>query len=245
MALPKVVTPTYELNIPSTGEKYKYRPFLVKEEKTLLMALESGSEESMTKAMQDIIESCSEGKIKTKELAPFDIEYFFLHLRGKSVGEKLKVKVPRPEDLKCCKDADASDHHEVDIDIDEIKIDTSKVKSSEIKITDDIGLKLKYPNVDLVNKYATAGENISADNVFKLIGECIDYIWDGDDIYKAKDSTKKELDDFIESLSSGQFGKVRDFFESMPRLQHEINWICPKCKKLKPLVLAGVDSFFG
>ena len=245
MALPKVVPPTYELKIPSTGQKFKYRPFLVKEEKTLLMALESGSEASMGTAMQQIIESCSEGKIKTKELAPFDIEYFFLHLRGKSVGEKITVKVPRPEELKCCKEADPEDFHEVDIDIDEIKVDTSGAKSSEIQVTKDIGVKLKYPNVDLVNKYATAGESISADNVFKLISECIDYIWDGDEIYKAKDSTKKELDDFIESLSSGQFGKVRDFFESMPRLQHEVNWICPKCKKLKPLVLAGVDSFFG
>ena len=245
MALPKVVTPTYELKIPSTGEKVKYRPFLVKEEKTLLMAMESGSEESMSKAMQDIITSCSEGKINTKNLAPFDIEYFFLHLRGKSVGESITVKVPRPEDLKCCKEAIKEDVCEVEINIDDIKIDTSGAKSSEIQITKDIGLKLKYPNVDLVNKYATAGENISSENVFKLISECIDYIWDGDEIYKGKDSTKKELDDFVESLSSGQFGNIREFFESMPRLQHDINWICPKCKKLKPLVLTGVDSFFG
>tara|TARA_B100001750_G_scaffold222539_1_gene212026 strand:+ start:1213 stop:1950 length:738 start_codon:yes stop_codon:yes gene_type:complete len=245
MALPKVVTPTYELKVPSTGQKVKYRPFLVKEEKTLLMAMESGSEDSMNKAMQDIIESCSEGKIDTKKLAPFDIEFFFLHLRGKSVGEKLNIKVPRPEDLKCCKDADAEDICEVDVNIEDIKVDTTGAKSSEIQITENIGLKLNYPNVDLVNKYATAGENITSANVFKLISECIDYIWDGEEIYKGKDSTKKELDEFMESLSSGQFNKVREFFESMPRLQHEINWICPKCKKLKPLVLAGVDSFFA
>jgi len=245
MALPKVNTPTYELKIPSTGEKIKYRPFLVKEEKTLLMAMESGSTESMSKAMQDIIISCSEGKVNTKTLAPFDIEYFFLHLRGKSVGETLTVKVPRPIDLKCCKDADEDDICEIQVNIDDIKIDTSKAGSSEIEVTKDIGLKLKYPNVDLVNKYAIAGENITSENVFKLISECIDYIWDGEEIYKAKDSTKKELDDFVESLSSGQFAKVRQFFEQMPRLQHEINWVCPKCKKLKPLLLAGVDSFFG
>ena len=245
MALPKVETPTYELKIPSTGQKVKFRPFLVKEEKTLLMAMESGNEQSMSSAMIDIIESCSEGKVDTKNLAPFDIEYFFLHLRGKSVGESLNVKVPRPENLKCCKEATEDDLCDVDINIDDIKIDTSKVGSSEIKITDDIGLKLKYPNLDLVNKYATAGEDITSENVFKLISECIDYIWDGDEIYKGKDSTKKELDEFVESLSSGQFQKIREFFEMMPRLEHEINWICPKCKKLKPLVLSGVDSFFG
>ena len=245
MALPKVVTPTYELTIPSTKEKVKFRPFLVKEEKALLMALESGSEQTMSSAMIDIIDSCSQGKIDTKNLAPFDIEYFFLHLRGKSVGENLTIKVPRPEELKCCKDASEDDLCEVEINVDDIKIDTSKGTPSEVKITKDIGLKLKYPNLDLVNKYATDGENISADNVFKLISECIEYIWDGDEIYKGKDSTKKELDDFVESLSSGQFTKIREFFESMPRLQHEINWICPKCKKLKPLVLSGVDSFFG
>ena len=245
MALPKVATPTYELTIPSTKEKVKFRPFLVKEEKSLLMALESGNEKTMSEAMMDIIASCAEGKINTKDLAPFDIEYFFLHLRGKSVGENITVKVPRPEELKCCKDAAEDDVLEIEINIDDIKVDTSKAVSSEVQITKDIGLKLKYPNLDLVNKYASAGENISADNVFKLISECIDYIWDGDEIYKGKDSTKKELDDFVESLSSGQFSKIREFFETMPRLEHEINWICPKCKKLKPLVLSGVDSFFG
>ena len=245
MALPRVATPTYELNIPSTKEKVKFRPFLVKEEKSLLMALESGNEKTMSEAMMDIIASCSQGKVDTKNLAPFDIEYIFLHLRGKSVGEKLNVKVTRPEELKCCKDAAEDDVLEIEINIDDIKVDTSKAVSSEVQITKDIGLKLKYPNLDLVNKYASAGENISADNVFKLISECIDYIWDGDEIYKGKDSTKKELDDFVESLSSGQFTKVREFFENMPRLEHKINWICPKCKKLKPLVLAGVDSFFG
>ena len=245
MALPRVATPTYELNIPSTKEKVKFRPFLVKEEKSLLMALESGNEKTMSEAMMDIIASCSQGKVDTKNLAPFDIEYIFLHLRGKSVGEKLNVKVPRPIDLKCCKDTDEDDICEIEINIDDIKIDTSKAGSSEVQITKDIGLKLKYPNLDLVNKYASAGENISADNVFKLISECIDYIWDGDEIYKGKDSTKKELDDFVESLSSGQFTKVREFFENMPRLEHKINWICPKCKKLKPLVISGVDSFFG
>ena len=245
MALPKVATPTYELKIPSTGQKVKYRPFLVKEEKALLIALENGGEKEMSRAMQDIIVSCTEGEVNTKDLAPFDIEYFFLNLRGRSVGEELEINVPRPEGFECCKDATPGDVVELKINIDDIKLDTSGMMSNEIEITDEIGLKLKFPNLETVQKYAADGENIKSENIFKLIGECIDYIWDGDDIFKGKDSSKKELDDFIESLSSGQFQKIREFFESMPKISHEIQWACPVCKKAKPLVLSGIDSFFG
>ena len=126
-------------------------------------------------------------------------------------------------------------------------MDTSDIKSAEIKITDDIGMKLKFPQLDIVQKYSSGieGEEIKSENIFKLITECIDYIWDGDEIYKAKDSTKKDLTDFLDSLTSGQFVKVREFFESMPRLSHEIDWKCPKCEKSKSLILTGIDSFFG
>jgi len=126
-------------------------------------------------------------------------------------------------------------------------LDTSDIKSAEIKITDDIGMKLKFPQLDIVQKYSGGieGEEIKSENIFKLIIECIDYIWDGDEIYKAKDSTKKDLTDFLDSLTSGQFVKVREFFESMPRLSHEIDWKCPKCEKSKSLILTGIDSFFG
>jgi len=124
-------------------------------------------------------------------------------------------------------------------------MDVSKIKTSEINITDDIGMKLNFPRIETVQKYATEGEDIKSENVFKLIIDCIEYIWDGEEIFKAKDSTKKELNDFIESLSSAQFTEVRDFFESMPRLSHEIDWKCPKCEKSKPLIIEGIDSFFG
>jgi hypothetical protein len=123
-------------------------------------------------------------------------------------------------------------------------MDTKSIQASEIKITDDIGMKMNFPSLDTVQKYATEGEDIKSENVFHLIVECIDYIWDGEDIFKAKDSTKKELNDFIESLSSGQFAKVRDFFESIPKLEHEIEWVCSKCKKSTSLVLQGIDAFF-
>jgi len=248
MALPKVSTPTYELIVPSTGEKVSYRPFLVKEEKTLLMAMESGDNTSMTKAMQDIISSCTQGEVKVKDLAPFDIEYFFLQLRGRSVGEIITVRTPRPSNFtSCCEEATEEDICEFSIDIDDISVDTSKITSPEIQITDDIGMKMKFPQVETVQKYSSGieGENIKSENVFKLIIECIDYIWDGEEIYKSKDSTKKELTDFLDSLSTGQFQKVREFFESMPRLSHDVDWTCPKCEKSKTLTLTGIDSFFG
>jgi hypothetical protein len=232
------------LTIPSSGEKVSYRPFLVKEEKTLLMAMESGDNRAMTKAMQDIITSCTDGKVDLKSLASFDIEYFFLQLRGRSIGEVLTINPRRPENFKCCEEATEEDTCEVNINIDEITMDTSKITSSEIQVTDDIGIKMQFPQIETVQKYAAEGEDIEAENVFKLIIDCIEYIWDGDEIYKAKDSTKKELNDFIESLSSSQFVNVREFFESMPRLSHTIDWKCPKCKKSKPLLLQGIESFF-
>ena len=245
MALPKVASPTYELTIPSSGEKVSYRPFLVKEEKTLLMAMEAGDNRAMAKAMQDIITSCTEGEVDLKSLASFDIEYFFLQLRGRSIGEIITINPRRPISFKCCEEATEEDICKVDINIDDIIMDTSKITSSEIQVTDDIGIKMKFPQIETVQKYATAGENIEAADVFKLIIDCIEYIWDGDEIYKAKDSTKKELNDFIESLSSSQFGHVREFFESMPKLSHEIDWKCPKCEKSKTLLIEGIDAFFG
>ena len=245
MALPRVASPTYELKIPSTGQKVKYRPFLVKEEKTLLMAMEAGDNKAMSRAMQDIIVACTEGAVDLKTLASFDIEYFFLQLRGRSIGEVLTINPRRPENFKCCEEATENDICEVGINIDDIVMDTSKIEDSEIKITENIGMKLKFPQIETVQKYAGEGEDIKSENVFKLIIDCIDYIWDGEEIFKAKDSTKKELNDFIESLSSSQFTKVRDFFESMPRLIHEIDWKCPKCKKSTSLIIQGIDSFFG
>jgi len=245
MALPRVASPTYELTIPSSGEKVSYRPFLVKEEKTLLMAMEAGDNRAMAKAMQDIITSCTEGEVDLKSLASFDIEYFFLQLRGRSIGEILTINPRRPTNFKCCEEATEEDICEVNINIDDITMDVSKIKTSEINITDDIGMKLNFPRIETVQKYATEGEDIKSENVFKLIIDCIEYIWDGEEIFKAKDSTKKELNDFIESLSSAQFTEVRDFFESMPRLSHEIDWKCPKCEKSKPLIIEGIDSFFG
>ena len=246
MALPKVSTPTYELTIPSSGEKVSYRPFLVKEEKTLLMAMESKDTAAMTKAMQDIITACTDGEVNPKELAPYDLEFFFLQLRGRSVGEIIEVKAPRPPNFEaCCEEAIEEDICELSINIDDIKIDTSKIKPSEIEISDKIGIKMKFPEIDAIQKYSSVDGEMKAADIFKLIIECIEYISDGDDIFKAKDHTKKELNEFLDSLNTQQFNKIREFFESMPRLTHNIDWVCPKCEKSKTLTLMGIDSFFG
>ena len=246
MGLPKVSAPTYELIIPSSGEKATYRPFLVKEEKTLLMAMESKDTAAMTKAMQDIITSCTDGEVKPKDLAPYDLEYFFLQLRGRSVGEIIEVSAPRPPNFAaCCEKAAEEDICKLSINIDDITIDTSGIKPSAIEISDTIGVKMKFPEIDAIQKYSSIEGEMKADSVFKLIIECIDYISDGKDIFKAKDHTKKELNEFLDSLNTQQFNKIREFFESMPRLTHDVDWVCPECEKSKTLTLTGIDSFFG
>ena len=244
MALPKVVTPTYELTIPSSGEKVSYRPFLVKEEKILLMAMEEGEAASMAKAMKDIIFACTDGGVKTKNLAPYDIEYIFLQLRGKSIGDVINLNLKKPDSIEC-EESECPGSTEIKVNIDDIKIATSTIVDSKIQLTEDIGIKLGFPQLDSIQKYTTKGKAMDAGGVFKMINDCIEYIWEGKEIYKAKDSTKKELTDFIESLNTEQFNKIRDFFESMPRLRHEITWTCTKCDKSAPLLLEGIDSFFG
>ena len=244
MALPIVSTPTYELIVPSTGEKVSYRPFLVKEEKTLLMAAEDQNISTITKAMRDIISTCTEGEVDLKTLAPYDIEYIFLQLRGKSIGDVINLNLKKPDSIEC-EESECPGSTEIKVNIDDIKIDTSKIVDSKIQLTEDIGIKLGFPQLDSIQKYTTKGKAMDAGGVFKMINDCIEYIWEGKEIYKAKDSTKKELNDFIESLNTVQFNKIRDFFESMPRLRHEITWTCPKCDKSAPLLLEGIDSFFG
>jgi len=248
MALPKVSTPTYELTVPSSGEKVSYRPFLVKEEKTLLMAAEDQNVSSITKAMKDIISACTEGDLDIKNLASYDIEYIFLQLRGKSIGDVVDLNLEKPKSIEC-KEPDCPGSSEVKVNINDIKIDTSTILDSEIELTEDIGIKLGFPKIDTVQKYVGKGGELGQEGVFRMINDCIEYIWEGkgksQEIYKAKDSTKKELTDFIESLNTEQFNKIRAFFESMPRLKHEITWTCSKCDKSAPLLLEGIDSFFG
>ena len=246
MALPRVNTPTYELKIPSSGKKVKYRPFLVKEEKLLLMALEDGNPNTMSKAMKDIISACTEGELKLKDLASFDIEYFFLQLRGKSVGDILELTFPKPYNIKCGEEnEDCVETCTIKINVDDINVDSTKIKDSKIELTDSIGIKMNYPQFEALQKFSNiTDDNATSNDVFKIINECIEYIWDGEEIYKAKDSTKKELTEFIESLSSSQFAKIKDFLEGMPTLRHTVTWKCSKCERQAPLLLEGIDAFF-
>ena len=244
MALPKLESATYELTVPSTGQKIEYRPFLVKEEKALLIAAEDGSSATITKAMKDIINACTEGELDLKELASFDIEYIFLQLRGKSVGDVIELNLKKPEKITC-EDEQCPNASQATVDIRDIVMDTSKMEKPEVELTKEIGVKLNFPQIDSVQKYIKPGGELGTNDIFKMIIDCIEYIWEGDEIYKSKDSTKKELNDFIESLSTEQFNKIRKYFESMPKLRHEITWKCSKCEKTSPLVLEGLDSFFG
>ncbi len=243
MALPKVATPTYELTIPSTGQKVKYRPFLVKEEKMLMMAAQTGGA-AITKAVTDTLKACSESKVDIPRLTPFDIEFFFLQLRGKSVGDEISVRIAKP-DVVACEEENCQQLCEINLNVNDIEVDISKVSDGKINITKDIGIKLKYPELDAMQKFIAAGKEPTTEEIFKLIEESIEYIWEGKEIYKARDTTKKELNDFIESLNSEQFGRVRGFFEDMPRLSKEVTWTCPKCEKSAPLILQGIDAFFG
>jgi len=247
MALPRVITPTYELTIPSSGEKVSYRPFLVKEEKILLMAIESGGHASMAKAMKDIISACTEDRVNVRDLAPFDIEYFFLQLRGRSIGDVINLDLRKPSNIVCEEEEGENCDQvcNISVKIDDIKVDSSVQTESKIELTDTIGVKMNYPQLETVSKYAgTLGVNMKSEDVFKLINECIEYIWDEDEIFKAKDSTKNELNEFVESLNTNQFSKIRNFFEGMPRLKHTIEWQCPKCDKKTPMLLEGIDAFF-
>ena len=187
MALPKVSTLTYELTIPSSGEKVSYRPFLVKEEKILLMAMEEGETASMAKAMKDIIYACTDGDVNVKDLAPFDIEYFFLQLRGKSVGNVIDLTLNKPPSIVCEEEGEnCKQICEMKLDVSDIAVDSSGVVDGKIELTDTIGVKMHYPQIETAAKYAgTIGVDMKTDNIFKMINECIEYIWDGEEIFNS------------------------------------------------------------
>jgi len=241
MALPKVATSTHELTIPSTGQKIKYRPFLVKEEKLLMMAAEGGSE-SISEAIKSVLRACTQSKLDIQTLAPFDIEYYFLQLRGKSVGDEIKLSLLRPESMEC--ECSKEKTCNITLSIDDIELDKTKIRDGKINITGDIGIKLKYPDLNAMQSFVGTDRAPTADEVFKIISDSIEYIWEGDDIYKSRDTSKEELNDFIESLNTEQFTKVREFFEDMPKLYKEVDWVCPECKKSVKVMLEGIDTFF-
>ena len=239
MPLPKIATPTYELELPSTGKTIKYRPFLVKEEKVLVIALESEDTKQITNAIKAVLKNCVLTKgIKVETLPTFDIEYLFLNIRGKSVGEELEVNIVCPDD--------GETNVPVFIDLDSIQVERDDDHTNQIKLDDDLMMEMKYPSLEqFIKNNFDFQEGNQMDQSFELIATCIDKIYNEDEVWATADCTKKEVKDFLESMNSSQFKEIEKFFESMPKLKHTIEVTNPNTKVKSEVVLEGLASFFG
>ena len=242
MPLPKISTPTYELVLPSTGKTIKYRPFLVKEEKILILALESQSTKEITNAIKQVLKDCIITKgIKVEELPTFDIEYIFLNVRGKSVGESLDLIIT-------CGD-DGETQVPVTVFIDQIEVQKDPEHTTDIRLDADLVLRMKYPSLDQFIKtnfdFSVEQSSSNIERSFDVISSCIDVIFNAEESWSAADSTKKELTDWIETLNSNQFKEIEKFFDTMPRLSHTVKVINPKTKVESDVTLEGLTSFFG
>ena len=237
MPLPKIVTPSYELTLPSNGKKISYRPFLVKEEKILILAIESDSLKEISRSIKDILKNCILTKgVKVDELPTFDIEYLFLNIRSRSIGESIELVVTCPDD--------GETKVNTTIYIDEIEVKKNKEHSTDIKIDDTYTMRMKYPSLDefIDENFNFEGQS---DNSFDIIASCIDMVFSEDEAWEAKDCTKKELTQFVEQLNSAQFKEIEKFFDTMPQLSHDIEVENPKTKVKSTVKLEGLASFFG
>ena len=239
MGLPKISTPTYELELPSTEETILYRPFLVKEEKLLVIALESEDTKQITNAIKTVIKNCILTKdIKVETLPTFDIEFLFLNIRGKSVGEQVEVNIICPDDNET--------NVSVSINLDDIKVQKNKEHTNKIKVDPKIMMEMKYPSLEqfIKNNFDFNNQN-AMDQSFDLIASCIDKIYTEDEVWSTSDVTKKEVTEFLESMNSSQFKDIEKFFETMPKLSHKIQITNPKTKVESEVVLEGLASFFA
>jgi len=234
MALPQLNTATYELKIPSTGKTIKYRPFLVKEQKILMLAQESEDDKQIEGAFADIISSCTFEKLSPYKMPLFDIEYIFLRLRGKSVGDKVKINVLCPDDGETRVD--------VNINLEDVDILTGDDHTNEIELTEDIKIIMKYPTLSDMAGFSGEGEVLF---IFEMIKNCIQEIHSGEEIYNSVDISSKELDEFIGNMTTQNFEELSKFFDTMPKLQHVIKVKNPKTKKTGEVTIEGIQSFFG
>ena len=238
MPLPSIATPTYEIVLPSSNRKIKFRPFLVKEEKILILAMESQDTKQIASAVKNVISQCILTKgIKVDKLSTFDIEYLFLNIRGKSVGEIIEVMVTCPDDGKT--------QVPTSINIDSIKVQKDKDHSRDIKLDDQYTLRMKYPSLNEFIKNNFNAGDIKVDDTFDLIASCVDQVFSDEESWTSDECTKKELIDFIEQMNSAQFKKVEKFFETMPKLSHKIEVYNPVTDVKSEVVLEGLSSFFG
>ena len=236
MTLPKINAPTYELEVPSTDEKLKYRPFLVKEEKILLIAMESGENKDIVNAVKEIVNACTFEKLDLGTMPMFDIEYIFLNIRAKSVGEVSKLKLVCPDDKKTTVS--------IEIDLNDVQVQVDEKHTNKIELSDEMGIIMQYPTIDTFT--STGITDITAHNMLDVLTACILQIYDkgGEEVFEAKDSTKKELTEFIEQLSSKQFQNLQKFFDTMPQLKHTVEIENPKTKVKSKVVLQGLSDFF-
>lgn len=231
MALPKLASAKYELTLPSNGEKVEFRPFLVKEEKLLLMAQSAGGEKEQITAIKDIINNCTFGKVDANTLPFFDLEYVFLQLRAKSVGEKTKISVTCPDDKET--------KVQVEINLADIKCVTNVEHNNKIELGDGIGIMMKYPMIDIM-----AAQTDKPEAAFEIIKNCVDSIYDAENVTDRKDMDEKELNEFIESMTHEQFEKMNNFFTTMPRVKEEVKVKNPNTGVESTVVLEGMASFF-
>ena len=239
MPLPKIATPVYELELPSTGETIQYRPFLVKEEKVLVIALESEDTKQITTAIKNVIKNCIQTKgIKVESLPTFDIEFLFLNIRGKSVGEEIEVTVT------CADDGETQVQHKINLD--DIKVQKDDEHTNKIKLDDTIMMEMKYPSLEqFIKNNFTFEDGNAMDQSFDLIASCIDKIYTEDEVWATEDCTKKEIVEFLEQMNSSQFKEIEKFFETMPKLSHTVTVRNPKTKKDNEIVIEGLAGFFA
>ena len=233
MALPKLNTLTYELELPSTGEKLKYRPFLVKEQKALMIAQESGEDKIIENTFAQIVSDCVFEDVDPYKMPMFDVEYVFLRLRGKSIGEKVKLNLLCPDDAKTRVD--------VEIDLGDVDVQMKDEHTNIIELSDKIHIVMKYPTLSDMAGFTDAGQ---VSSIFDMIKRCIHEIHDGETVYNKVDISEKELDEFIDSMSTENFENLSTFFETMPKLQHMVTVKNPKTKKKNEIMIEGLQSFF-
>ena len=244
MALPKLNVPVYETILPSTDKVIKYRPFLVREEKILLTAMESDDEKLISNAVKQILKNCIQGEMNINELPTFDIEFLFLRLRAKSVGEKITVGLrPYPcvqNEGELCKFST-----EVEINLEEVKVKKNDNHTSKIMIDNNVGVKLKYPDIDLITPDGNKEKLSQVDLGMSVIKNCIDMIFTKETVHERDSFTEEELDEFLDSLNSEQFERIKEFFDTIPKLSHTAKYTCKTCGEEKETTIEGLNSFFG
>ena len=238
MSLPQINTPEYKLRVPSSDEEITYRPFLVKEEKLLLIAQETGTEDATYRAVKKIIENCCHGKIDLERMPLFDMEYIFLNIRAKSIGEVAKLKVTCPDDNETKVD--------IEVDLTKVQVEMDKTHDARIQLSEEpnIGILMSYPSIDTLGQTTTKGNKKDADKLFEMIAGSLYQIWEGEETHDAMDYSMKDKLAFLESLNHSQFEKVQKFFETMPTLKHDIEVTNPKTNVTSTVTLSGMNDFF-